>query len=1043
MADKKKAYAYLRVSTLKQVDGKSLEGQLEEIKNYCTYKNIELVQVYSDEGKSGGSIKGRPKFQEMLNDIAEKHEVDYVLVWKLSRFGRNACDSLNSLDYLHKHGVEFAAVQEQIDTGQMMGQFIFTLLAALAEMERENIKEQTRNGKKYTALSGGWNGGSAPYGYRLVNKKLVINDEEADIVRKIYDWYLEDGASVYSVTARLNKEGIKPRETKRIDRKAMQEAGTLSEIYHPDVESWYKTMTRSILSNPVYYGKIKWKNNDTEGLGDTDSFVLADGQHKAIISEEIWNKAQEKRKKLHVPRGRKDSESENIHNVFNGIAKCPHCGGNMTSHTAYKKNKAGDNCKYHYYICGYWNNHKGDDRCSRNAIKAELLEGSAIDAIKAYVNRPNVIEEIKGRMELEMDTSKLEGEITEIRNTLKGLEKAESVQYDILSKIGTDGKYKNFNPDRILVNIDKIVEQRDELEVRLQNKEGQLSAIHRNKIDYEMIKGLLVNFNEAYDAAPKDLRKRLVRSLVKEIRLGYDERGKVIPVSLALKFSGEQIELVQEHPDIFELNGMNVKECSERRILCGNASHFQGDERDVIFLSVVDCANGQGPVAKQTFGVDDAYRKRYNVAVSRAKDQLWVVDSLDSANDLKPGDIRKMLIDFSLNPESIHMLNAKIEEKAESPFEAAVAQYLAVRGYHLVQQWEVGAYRLDMVAVYGSKKIVIECDGERYHSGEDKIREDMERQTILERLGWRFIRIRGSEYYRNPEKTMERVVTALADAGIEPEDAETPRQTDKRDTELLQRVKQRAYSILREDGEVFEGGMGAIAAALDPQNDIINAVLGPPDDVSIRLLQGRLQQREQDSRGLEQSSFWEKQPTGGTELKQCERSSSFPLYQAVNIDVYIQKYLPNGFKEMVKAILEVEAPLSEALLLSRIVQCFDRKRVTNSVWNDYELKMRGCQKYGIICKKGFLYLDGSQDIQFRVPGDIARPIEYIAPEELAAGMFEILKCNGLMEKKDLYRNLAGQCGVHRLGKEIEKTLDKALHTLENSIIRNGEQLLLK
>lgn len=187
----------------------------------------------------------------------------------------------------------------------------------------------------------------------------------------------------------------------------------------------------------------------------------------------------------------------------------------------------------------------------------------------------------------------------------------------------------------------------------------------------------------------------------------------------------------------------------------------------------------------------------------------------------------------------------------------------------------------------------------------------------------------------------------------------------------------------------------------------------------------------------------EKQPTGATEPKQCESISSFPSYQAVDIDVYIQKYLPNGFKEMVKAILEVEAPLSEALLLSRIVQCFDRKRVTSSVWNDYELKMRGCQKYGIIRKKGFLYLDSSRDIQFRVPGDIARPIEHIAPEELAAGMFEILKCNGPMEKKDLYRALAGQCGVHRLGKEIEKTLDKALHTLENSIIRNGEQLLLK
>ena len=146
---------------------------------------------------------------------------------------------------------------------------------------------------------------------------------------------------------------------------------------------------------------------------------------------------------------------------------------------------------------------------------------------------------------------------------------------------------------------------------------------------------------------------------------------------------------------------------------------------------------------------------------------------------------------------------------------------------------------------------------------------------------------------------------------------------------------------------------------------------------------------------------------------------------------------------MIKAILEVEAPLSEALLLSRIVQCFDRKRVTSSVWNDYELKMRGCQKYGIIRKKGFLYLDGRTDIQFRVPGEITRPIECIAPEELAAGMLEILKRNGTTEKKDLYRALAWQCGVHRLGKEIGKILDKALYTLKNSVIINGEQLSLK
>ena len=293
----------------------------------------------------------------------------------------------------------------------------------------------------------------------------------------------------------------------------------------------------------------------------------------------------------------------------------------------------------------------------------------------------------------------------------------------------------------------------------------------------------------------------------------------------------EQVKKLQE--EIY--SHIDPKDVSERRILCGNASNFQGDERDVIFLSVVDCANGAGPVAKQAFGVDDAYRKRYNVAASRARDQLWVVDSLDPANDLKPGDIRKMLIDYSLNPESVAITNAKIEKKAESPFESAVARFLTVRGYHLVQQWKVGAYRLDMVAVCGRKKVAIECDGERWHSGEDKIREDMERQTILERLGWQFIRIRGSEYYRDPNKTMERVVSELNDNGIEPEEAAAIQDnTGVRETELLQRVKQRAYAIIhQDDDETAELDESAIEAALDPKNDVIGIPVEKTNDLTV------------------------------------------------------------------------------------------------------------------------------------------------------------------------------------------------------------------
>jgi very-short-patch-repair endonuclease len=272
----------------------------------------------------------------------------------------------------------------------------------------------------------------------------------------------------------------------------------------------------------------------------------------------------------------------------------------------------------------------------------------------------------------------------------------------------------------------------------------------------------------------------------------------------------EQVKVIQR---LIE-ERIDHKDLIARNILCGNASNFQGDERDVIFLSVVDSGTGTGPVRLLGYGPDDAYRKRYNVAASRARDQLWVVDSLDSTADLKPGDIRKILIDYSLNPDDFELKHREIEEKADSPFEVAVATTLVDRGYHLVQQWKVGAYRLDMVAVCGKKTVAIECDGERYHSGEAKIREDMERQTILERLGWRFIRIRGSEYFRNPEQTMERVIHELSAFGIEPENGSISNDV-QRGNELLSRIKHRASQLLAEDRSSNGVDLDTIEAALD------------------------------------------------------------------------------------------------------------------------------------------------------------------------------------------------------------------------------------
>lgn len=199
----------------------------------------------------------------------------------------------------------------------------------------------------------------------------------------------------------------------------------------------------------------------------------------------------------------------------------------------------------------------------------------------------------------------------------------------------------------------------------------------------------------------------------------------------------EQAYLIQEMIQ----NRIEQKYVEEREILCGDASNFQGDERDIIFISLVDSNLSDGPLNKVTEGQGRSTQQRYNVAVSRAKDQLWVVHSLDYQNDLKSDDMRRRLLEYAEDPHSFTNIMSEVSKKADSPFEESVAGKLISEGYNVIQQWSVGSYRIDMVVKCNDKKVAIECDGERYHSGEEKVREDIERQSILERAGWRFIRI--------------------------------------------------------------------------------------------------------------------------------------------------------------------------------------------------------------------------------------------------------------------------------------------------------------
>ena len=252
----------------------------------------------------------------------------------------------------------------------------------------------------------------------------------------------------------------------------------------------------------------------------------------------------------------------------------------------------------------------------------------------------------------------------------------------------------------------------------------------------------------------------------------------------------EQASLIQD----LALEVIGAVELSKRRFTAGNAAQFQGDERDVILLSMVDSPTGQ-PIRMNQL---ETTKQRYNVAASRARDQLWLVHSLNPSRDLQAGDVRRRLIEHVRDPGALRAAIQHSLDRAESPFEQKILERLMSAGYRAEPQVWVGHYRIDVVVSDDTSQVAIECDGDRFH-GVDQIPEDMARQAVLERAGWRFIRIRGTRFYRAPDETMRWVFSELERLGIGP--AASHGSSDARlaaAADFRNGVLRRAWEVMRE-----------------------------------------------------------------------------------------------------------------------------------------------------------------------------------------------------------------------------------------------------
>lgn len=496
------------------------------------------------------SITGRPEFQRMLQDVSEERDgVAFILVFKLSRFGRNAADVLNSLQFIQDYGVNLICVEDGIDSSKDSGKLTITVLSAVAEIERENILVQTMEGRKQKAREGKWNGGQAPFGYDLdtKNSTLVVNEEEAEIVRIIYDKFVHTDMGADAICNYLNQRGY-----------------TKKKVRGHELNYFARGLIMKILDNPVYTGKIAYGKNVTEkvkGTRDeyrrvkTDDYLLADGLHEAIVDEETWEAAREKRKRTGV-KWNKTHSLEHEH-ILSGLLKCPVCGAGMAGTVRRRKNKkSGEYKDDFYYRCQHRRKIDEEHFCdfkpslNQNEINAEVEW-----FIRGMIADERFHEYIGERLQEKVDVSNLEEERDQLKGQLQQVVGAKNKLLVMLDALDAGDKHYARKFQDMQDRLDNLYDRISDFENEIADVEKKIKAAYGRQISEKQLYQILQKFDILYAEMTDFEKKEFMQLFIDAIEL-YPEKmddGRIIrQIDLAFPvyyegFEGETIRLFNEN----------------------------------------------------------------------------------------------------------------------------------------------------------------------------------------------------------------------------------------------------------------------------------------------------------------------------------------------------------------------------------------------------------------------------------------------------------------------------------------------------------------
>ncbi|MFP7199733.1 recombinase family protein [Lysinibacillus halotolerans] len=471
---------YVRVSTNEQAEeGYSIKAQIERLNAYATSQDWKVTKTYIDDGESAKNLD-RTNLKRLLDDV-KLDLFDCVLVYRLDRFTRSVLDLYTLLNYLEEHNVKFKSATEVYDTTTAMGRLFITLVAALAQWERENLGERVRMGMSQKAMEGKWTVSTIPFGFDKKDKDtIIVNETEAAVVRDIFNMYASGRYGATKIAKILNLRNIKTKSG----------------------ATWTDTTIRYILRNKIYIGTMRYNYRvNKENYFEVENVV------SPIVSKEIFEQVQFILNKRTINHPRRATSPY----IFSGIAKCSRCG-------VFLSGKQGGTIKHGNLSYQYYCRNSKIGNCDLPQISQNFLEIQFIKLIKEWKYQYLIDAEIQKTAPPVDNTEK----INSLRKELAQIdERRTKWQYAWINELISDEDLKNRNEEEdhaeriILEEIKKLSENND----MVFNNEALIEALNSLEENWSKL--------ETYE------KKRGIGMLVKELSVDKVFK-KAVPESVRI-----------------------------------------------------------------------------------------------------------------------------------------------------------------------------------------------------------------------------------------------------------------------------------------------------------------------------------------------------------------------------------------------------------------------------------------------------------------------------------------------------------------------------